>query len=285
MTFQVDCRLGQSMSAMRPGCVALLLLASGWGLADEPVFSGPQPGEKMTPFKVVGAYGPMAGKEFTVLENASDSPVLLVFVHEMTRPLLQLLRPVDAFADKWSQAGLKAHIVMLTADRTETDRFLARAKRSLNLKTPTSISLDGLEGPGNYGLNRKVTVTILVGKGDKVVANFAIVQPNETDAPKVLAALAKVVGKPTPSPQEIAAFTPRRQPAQRDPMLTSLMRQLIQKDNSPEKVQEIADKLVEWAGNHPRRKSQLRQLCQQVLKAGYGNDFAKKALQRLIDAK
>ena len=53
------------------------------------------------------------------------------------------------------------------------------------------ISLDGIEGPGNYGLNRKVTLTLLVAKGTKVVANFAIVQPNETDAPKVGAAASR----------------------------------------------------------------------------------------------
>lgn len=38
-----------------------------------------------------------------------------------------------------------------------------------------------------------------------MVANFAIVQPNETDAPKVLAAVAKLLGKAAPSMSEIKA--------------------------------------------------------------------------------
>jgi len=43
-------------------------------------------------------------------------------------------------------------------------------------KAPTGISPDGEEGPGSYGLNRKMTLTILVANKGKVTANFALVQ-------------------------------------------------------------------------------------------------------------
>ena len=67
------------------------------------------------------------------------------------------------------------------------------------------IAPGGAEGPGNYGLNRNVTLTILAANEGKVTANFAIVQPNETNAPRVLAAVAKLVGKPAPTAEEIRA--------------------------------------------------------------------------------
>ena len=61
-----------------------------------------------------------------------------------------------------------------------------------------SLSPDGAEGPGNYGLNKDCLMTIVTLKDGKVVANFALVQPGIADAPKVLAALAKTCGDENP---------------------------------------------------------------------------------------
>jgi hypothetical protein len=188
----------------------LILLSSlVFGLSDsrgdDAVFSGPQPRERLTALKVLGFSGPHAGKEVELIGQIKGAPTVLVFVHEITRPAMQLLRPIDHYGVKLAAEGLATHFVWLTADKSNTEQFLNRAKNSLNLKSPVSISLDGLEGPGNYGLNRKVTLTIVVAKADKVVANFAIVQPNETDAPKVLASVAKLLGKPAPTLEEIRA--------------------------------------------------------------------------------
>jgi hypothetical protein len=130
-----------------------------------------------------------------------------------------------------------------------------------------------------------MTVTVLVAKDNKVVANFAIVQPNETDAPKVLEAVAKLVGKPAPSAAEIAQATGGRNAAasntERDPELAKLMRQMIQRDNDEAKVKETAEAMLKWAGDNLRKKNQLADYCKQVIQLGYGNDHAKAALRRL----
>jgi hypothetical protein len=173
--------------------------------ADEPVFSGPQPGEKLTSFKATAFSGPQAGREVELPGPNGDRPTVLIFVHEITRPALQLIRPIDHYGVKWADLGLNTHTVWLAADPAQADQFLDRARKSLNLKAPVAIALGGIEGPGNYGLNRNMTLTILVANEGKVVANFAIVQPNETDAPKVLAAVAKLLGKAAPSMSEIKA--------------------------------------------------------------------------------
>ena len=60
---------------------------------------------------------------------------------------------------------------------------------------PVGISTDGQEGPGAYGLNRKVQMTILVGKDDKVTANFALVQPSAAaDGPRIAQAIVDALG-------------------------------------------------------------------------------------------
>lgn len=259
-------------------CLFALFLA-----ADEPVFSGPQPGEKLTPFKVLGHSGPNAGKEVQLLADSKGGPTLLIFVHELTRPGRQLLLPLEAYSGQLAKDGFATHFIWLTADKTKTEEFLTRAKASLNFKAPISISLDGLEGPGSYGLNRKVSLTILVAKDNKVVANFAIVQPNETDAPKILAAMAKLVGKQPPKLEELGVAKRPADTAKtdRDPALAQLMRRMIQKTNDEDTVREIAREMVKWAGEDAKKKAQLKEYCQQIVKLGYGTDAAKKALQRL----
>jgi hypothetical protein len=187
-------------------CVGVwCLLGAIAARADDPVFSGPQVGEALTSFRATAFSGPRAGREVELPGEFAGKPTVLVFVHEITRPALQLIRPVDHYAAKWVDAGLNGRIVWLAADPAQAQAYLERARDSLSLRSPVVIAHGGVEGPGNYGLNRNVTLTILAANEGKVTANFAIVQPNETDAPRVLAAVARLVGKPAPSAEEIRA--------------------------------------------------------------------------------
>lgn len=267
---------------MLPLIVSLL----AFGVAQDQVFSGPQPGEKLTPFPVLGVAGPDAGKEVTLLSKSTGAPMLLVFVHEVTRPGFQLMRPLDQYGLKLAKDGFATHFVWLAPDRTKAEEFLKRASKSLNLRAPISIALEGVEGPGNYGLNRKMTLTILVAKDNKVVANFPIVQPNETDAPKVLAAMAKTVGQQPPSLKELlgdsgTAARPAAAKPNADPELQRLMRRMINKSNDEAAVGDIAREMVKWAGEDAKRKAQLKEYCKLIVKLGYGTPAAQKALQRL----
>jgi hypothetical protein len=213
-------------------------------LADEPVFSGPQPGEKLTPFKVLGSTGPDAGKEVELIGRLNGAPTLLIFVHEATRPGHQLMRPLDHYGAKLAKDGFATHFVWLAADKTKAEAYLNAAKNSLNLKAPISISLDGQEGPGNYGLNRKVTLTLLVAKDNKVVANFALIQPNETDAPKVLAAMAKLMGQQAPALDELRAELGAQRPAQPRPA-ADLAEQVRQLQAEVQRLREMSQRATE----------------------------------------
>jgi hypothetical protein len=177
--------------------VSMLLLSFTLTTAD--VTSGPQVGDKIGDFKALGFSGPEAGKEFQFLTQTKGQATLVVFVHKITRPALQLLRPVDDYAAK--QEKLSAHVIWLTGDKgdkDETKAFLERAKNSLNLQTPVSICLEGNAGPAAYGLNDMATVTVLVVKDGKVMANFAYADPNGTVAREVIGAVAKALGKDAP---------------------------------------------------------------------------------------
>jgi hypothetical protein len=265
--------------------VIVAFALGGFGPDNQQVFSGPQPGEKLTPFKVFAVTGASSGKQTELLAEPKDTPRLLVFVHELTRPAMQFLRPIDQYSTKLAAAGLETNYVWLTADKAKTEQYLKGLDKTLGLGAPVVISLDGVEGPGNYGLNRKVALTIVVAKGDKVAANFAIIQPNETDAPPVAAAMAKLLGKKPPSDDDLGIqrkVNPRDQQKQAgSPELQGLMRKMIQKTNDETAVQEIAAQMRKWAGDDAGRQKELRDYCRMILDLDYGTEACKKALKQL----
>ena len=86
-------------------------------------------------------------------------------------------------------------VAFLTADATDTKNWIKRAVGALPKNVPLGIAEGGQEGPGAYGLNRNVAITILVAKEGKVVANFALVQPSlQADGPKILKEIVDVLG-------------------------------------------------------------------------------------------
>jgi hypothetical protein len=192
------------------------LLLGAFAFAEETKdFSGPQKGEAISSFKVRGVLGDKAGEEYDLVAQAKGQPLVLMFVHEVNRPSVGLARVVMDYAATLKKDGLSSGLVLLTADATETEDWAKRAAGALPKGVPIGISTDGIEGPGAYGLNRKVTVTILVAKENKVTGNFALIQPSvAADAPKIIEAIATTAGAKPPTGEElqklIAPMRPNR---------------------------------------------------------------------------
>ncbi len=110
-------------------CLTLLLAISAVGSADEveQLFSGPQVGEELTPFEAQPAFG--EAEKVAVLDGTMEGPVLLVFVHQVTRPSIGLTRLLMDYAATKKKAGLNPRLVFLTEDPTDTRAFLQRARR------------------------------------------------------------------------------------------------------------------------------------------------------------
>jgi len=165
--------------------------------AADRVFSGPQPGEKTTPLKLLELMGPAEGKERDPITENAGAATTLVFVHTIERSLVPLLRVIDEYGFE-RKDRLKTEIVFLFADRLEGEQRVKAAARSLQLQSRVGLSLDGVEGPGNYGLNKECMMTIIAARDNQVTANFALVQPGIVDAPKVIEALARLCDDPNP---------------------------------------------------------------------------------------
>ncbi len=258
--------------------------------AQEKLFSGPQVGEKLPPFKVRGFFDQAAGKELDFVTQAGGKPIVLVFVHDFNRMSATMTRFITAEAgDRKKKYGLEAGVIWLADDVTEAEIVLKRSGHALWRQAPLGISLDGKEGPGSYGLNRNVTLTILVGKDGKVVANFPLVQPSlQADWDKIIEAIAKADGGPKTKLEDSPAAKdmPLKKPVaqQDDPKVVGLLRQIIQRTGQPEAVEKAATALEEYMKQNEAARKDVGRRASMIVNGGkvenYGIPKAQEYLRK-----
>ena len=112
---------------MRPlaACVVLLGAACA-SRAEDPVFSGPQAGEKLAPFKVKGVLEPDAGKDLDFVTAAKGKPVVLVFVHDVNRQSIAMTRILTTYTQSRAKDGLTTGVVWLGEDATDAEATIKR---------------------------------------------------------------------------------------------------------------------------------------------------------------
>lgn len=180
--------------------------------AADPIYSGPQPGEKTTGFTIISIGGDADGAERDPVKENAGAPTVFVFVHALERSLLPLLRVVDEYGGQ-RRDRVKTEVVFLVADRISGEQRVRAAAGSLRLRAKLGLSPDGAEGPGNYGLNKECMMTVVMAKDNAVTSSFALVQPGIADAPAIVAALAKTCGDE--NPPTVEALTPAQPNAPR----------------------------------------------------------------------
>lgn len=267
----------------------LSLIALCSTLADEQVYSGPQPGEKIVPFEISGVIGRAADQKIDVLSEAKGKPCVLVFVHERSRPAFALSNLVMRLVEKRGAEKIVGGLIFLTDDPTETATWMNRIPQYFPKQIQMGISVDGLEGPGAYGLNRKVALTVLVAKDSVVTANFALVQPSvEVDGPKIFKAIADVLGEEKVA--EISEFQQarrgeepmKREAAAQDPNLRGLMVPLIQKTATDDDVVAAAKKIEAYAAEHPMARLQIGDIARRIINAGKLEDYGTPKCQEFL---
>jgi hypothetical protein len=179
--------------------------------AEEPVdYSGPQPGERLPKFDVVDAFEMAEEKPYDVIARIGEKPSILVVIHDMLshksdEPSLGLAYVLMHYAGTRKDTGLERNVVFLTDDLAAMKEFLTKIRRALPKKeTPITISTDGLEGPGSWGFNRNLRMTIVISEQGRTTASFALQQPSvNADTPKVLKELVRVIGGDVPRLQDL----------------------------------------------------------------------------------
>jgi hypothetical protein len=256
-------------------------------VADE-IYSGPQVGEKLPPFEVQGVFGDTAGKNLDFVTEADQSPVVLIFVHDVNRQSISMTRILSQYTSGRTKDGLHTGVVWLSDDVTEAENQLKRMRHAMAENAPLGISVDGAEGPGSYGLNRNVMLTILVGHKARVTANFALVQPSLlADLPKILEAIAVVAGGPVPKLEELPGMKDmmtQRTKGTEPPNMRPLLAPLIQRDATPEEVDQAAKAVEDKAAEDEAVRKEVGRIASTIVNAGkvenYGTPKAQDYLRK-----
>ncbi|MDG2126149.1 MAG: hypothetical protein P8J87_20780, partial [Verrucomicrobiales bacterium] len=119
----------------------------------------------------------------------------VMFIHELTRNTAPVIRGMDELASEYEILGFQSFTVMLSGDRTAGEEQLGRVNGSLKLANPMVLSVDGLEGPGNWALNRRAAVTVVFGKDGKVVRSEGLTDTGPNDVRRLRGWIEEVAGK------------------------------------------------------------------------------------------
>lgn len=260
------------------------------------IFSGPQPGEKIAPFKVLRIKGDKED-ELEIVKK-SEGTTLICFVHKLSPDdrILYGLPLVDFYASK--QKKLTSHYVLLSNDRQKMLKMLrAWSRGSLFKASEVSLSVDGVEGPGFYGLNRKIAMTVVIAKQGKVVKNMALAAPNGRDLESIMVAVAGALGKPKPTLAKVQKELRAERQKDLDKRMKAspvfkiapneelgrIMFGLVNGRGNPTLIAKRRSKrLLEWVRDDKERKSVLKKYCKAVLAGDFKlNQYSKAALQEL----
>ena len=196
--------------------IALIYLSLGSIAGAEPIVSGPKPGTPLTPVMVYDAVGTFAGQEFDAAAEIGPNPGALLFVNSATRNTYPVIRGIDQLAGRNALMGFKSFTIYLAADRTAAEnrvrlrnglatgghKFSVTGKfGALKLENPIMLGLDGLDGPGNYALNRRAVLTLVMTRDGKVHSSHTFTDTGEQDLPLIEQWVSEVVG---PIPQALS---------------------------------------------------------------------------------
>lgn len=244
------------------------------GVAQE-IVSGPARGTELTPVRAYAPLGPYAGREFDAAVEIGDRPGALLFLHEMTRNTYHVIRGLDELASEYALAGFRSFTLRLAEDRTAAETaIIARNGRdtgghrfsvvgkfgALHLRNPITLSLDGLDGPGNYALNRKAVLTLVMVKDGKVVRSVAFTDTGAQDVATVRKLVEETIG---PIPRDDAGlrkWIADRLPAGRDELRKLAVEQIAFQTSRSKDFPRFVRLIEEITGPLPSREAALEEV-------------------------
>lgn len=181
---------------------ALLVSAAAWA-QDAPLASGPPAGSALTKVEVFAPTGPRAGQTFDAAEAIGQGPGAFLFLHVLNRNTAPMINGLERVVREYGLLGFQAFTIFLAEDRTAGEAQVQRSSQAMRLSNPMVISTDGAEGPGNYALNRRCTLTLVLANEGKVVSSRAYTDTGPQDVPELEKAVAAMTG---PLPQDVAGM-------------------------------------------------------------------------------
>jgi hypothetical protein len=172
-------------------------------LVGDMVYSGPQPGEKLSSFSVIPPRRDRQNDQFDPVALGLGKPHIIIFIDDS-----DIGEGIRAYVSsvvtvrKHSRSGLAASVVILAHERATGVPFAKYGAEEpgviyMNTVYRIGYAPDGRDGPGAYGLNRNFPLTILIADAEgNVLHNFPFREvPPDFPNPNVLGGLADAVGE------------------------------------------------------------------------------------------
>ena len=191
-----------------PIIVTALTMAINHGNGQDLV-SGPRSNTPLAPVMIYDGQGKRAGKEFDAAKAIGSNPGALLFVHSMTRNTYPMIQGLDRLGGRHSLMGFRWFTIFLSPDRTAAEKQVHQRNGlvtgghkfsvvgkfgALQLEKPIMVSLDGLEGPGNYALNRRAVLTLVMVRDGRVHSSHAFTDSGVHDLPFLEQLIDEVMG-------------------------------------------------------------------------------------------
>jgi len=182
--------------AIAVGALLGLALLLGGLVAADKVKSGPQVGDEVPgPFHPLNVTGPNAGEKLCLYCKNGSNPVAMIFAHEVSTPLIQLIKKIDAATAKHEDEKLGSFVVFL-GDTGDLEKKLKEVADKENIKH-TILSVDNPAGPQAYKVAKNADVTVVLYTDHKVKANYAFAKGElkDKDINTIVASLSKILPK------------------------------------------------------------------------------------------
>lgn len=166
-------------------CVAGLFAAGAVRGAD----SGPAAGTDVPALPVYGVTGDVQSATVDYAAQRGARPTLYCFIpkEKWSRPTARLLIRLDEQLGGAAAEGAVV-AVWVTDDPAASRDYLPRAQQSLQLsRTALTVYEANASGPGEWGINTDVDLTVVAAREGRVLKSFALVSPNDTLVDEVLA--------------------------------------------------------------------------------------------------
>jgi hypothetical protein len=179
--------------------LALLLAAGllvGGAVADESLKSGPQVGKKVPgPFHPLNVTGEKAGEKFCLYCKNGEHPVAMIFARNVSAPLTELIKKVDACTAKHSKCEMGSFVVFLS-DSEGLEKTLKGLADKEKIKT-TILAIDNPAGPKGYQVSNNAEVTVVLYTDRTVKANhsFKKGELKKKDIEAIVADIKKILPK------------------------------------------------------------------------------------------
>jgi len=165
--------------------------------ADAKLQSGPQPGQTLPgSFVHLIVTGTDAGTKMSLDEKFGPNPVVMIFAHEISDPLINLVKKIDTETAKNKKARMGSFVVFLSEDEKLDDALEALATKK-EIKTTILGILGNRAGPASYKLAKEADITVILYVRRKVAASHAYkhgelnakaIDAIMADVPKILTA-------------------------------------------------------------------------------------------------